>query len=364
MSNPLPFPGAFSGAELDEAILKVRTTLLQGVIPAANGNVNGPSLSFASETNSGLYRAGAGDVRLSILGHDQTTWTATATKHSRQVQFTDGYRAGPGMSFVNDATSGLYRNAANDVRLSINSTDILCMGFVTASGATNAPSLGLGKFPERGGLHLLVNNSAATGTGIQLENNDPTDGCATGFSIRCTTTGVGGGSMAEIAKFNVRIDVHDHATRTSHLDFAFTEAGTTKFIQFIGVGGFRTVRSDSGALQVQGIAGELLLSTGSANQDVRISPHGTGNIVHDVGKRLRIATGTGARAGDATLVAGTVTVANTTVTANTKVITSRKTSGGTLGFLVYSVSAGVSFTITSSSATDTSVVSYWLIEVS
>lgn len=67
-------------------------------------------------------------------------------------------------------------------------------------------------------------------------------------------------------------------------------------------------------------------------------------------------------AADATLVAGTVTVANTTVTANTKVLLSRKTIGGTTGDLSYTVSAGVGFTINSSSATDTSTVSYMLAE--
>lgn len=63
--------------------------------------------------------------------------------------------------------------------------------------------------------------------------------------------------------------------------------------------------------------------------------------------------------GNATLVAGTVTVANTAVTASSELFLSRKTIGGTTGTLSYTVSAGVGFTITSSSNTDTSVIS-WL----
>lgn len=78
---------------------------------------------------------------------------------------------------------------------------------------------------------------------------------------------------------------------------------------------------------------------------------------------LSIASGTNQRAGNATLVGGTVTVSNTTVTANTVVILTRKTAGGTLGNLTYTLSAGTSFTINSDSGTDTSVVSYMLIEV-
>jgi len=80
--------------------------------------------------------------------------------------------------------------------------------------------------------------------------------------------------------------------------------------------------------------------------------------------RLAVASGTNQRAGDATLVGGTVTVSNTTVTANTRVFVTRKTAGGTIGFAVtYTVSAGTSFTLTSDNVLDTSVYSYILIEV-
>lgn len=79
---------------------------------------------------------------------------------------------------------------------------------------------------------------------------------------------------------------------------------------------------------------------------------------------LTITSGSNQRAGDATLVAGTVTVNNTTVTANTRVFISRKTAGGTLGMaLTYAVTASTSFTITSDNVLDTSVVSYFLVEV-
>lgn len=76
-----------------------------------------------------------------------------------------------------------------------------------------------------------------------------------------------------------------------------------------------------------------------------------------------VLSGTNTRAGNAVLVAGTVTVSNTTVTANTLVMLTRKTSGGTLGTAItYTVSAGASFTINSDSALDTSTFSYFLIE--
>ncbi len=57
-----------------------------------------------------------------------------------------------------------------------------------------------------------------------------------------------------------------------------------------------------------------------------------------------------------TLVAGTATVSDTSTTANSQIIPVVVTPGGTLGFLDFDVSAGVGYTINSSSATDTSTI--------
>lgn len=97
----------------------------------------------------------------------------------------------------------------------------------------------------------------------------------------------------------------------------------------------------------------------------------TSNLIcATAGKGLQLKSGTGARAGNAVLVGGTVTVTNTTVTANSIIYCGRKTAGGTLGqSLSYTVSAGTSFTITSVDATgvlsalDTSTVSFIIVEL-
>lgn len=83
------------------------------------------------------------------------------------------------------------------------------------------------------------------------------------------------------------------------------------------------------------------------------------------GAGIAIKEGANARMGVATLVGGTVTVNNTSVTANTRIFLTAQNNGasGTPG--VPRVSArvnGTSFTITSSSASDTSTVAYELKE--
>jgi hypothetical protein len=73
--------------------------------------------------------------------------------------------------------------------------------------------------------------------------------------------------------------------------------------------------------------------------------------------------GTSSRSGTATLAGGTVVVSDTATTAASIILLTCQTPGGTPGFLRVSArSAGTSFTILSSSGSDTSVVGYLIIE--
>ncbi|ALO79386.1 hypothetical protein [Streptomyces phage phiSAJS1] len=83
------------------------------------------------------------------------------------------------------------------------------------------------------------------------------------------------------------------------------------------------------------------------------------------GAGIAVKEGANARMGVATLAAGTVTVANTSVTAKTRIFLTGQNNGasGTPGVPRVSARvAGTSFTITSSSASDTSTVAYELRE--
>lgn len=88
---------------------------------------------------------------------------------------------------------------------------------------------------------------------------------------------------------------------------------------------------------------------------------------HDSGLKgwnnISLEDGANQRMGQAILSGGTILVSNTSVTANTRIFLSHANTSGTLGHLYVSArSAGVSFTITSSSGTDTSTVNWLLIE--
>lgn len=85
-------------------------------------------------------------------------------------------------------------------------------------------------------------------------------------------------------------------------------------------------------------------------------------VFKSLGMGLELNEGSNAGMGQATLVAGTVTVANTKVTANSRIFLSREQIGGTAGNLDYTIVAGVSFTINSDNAADTSSINWLLIE--
>lgn len=86
-------------------------------------------------------------------------------------------------------------------------------------------------------------------------------------------------------------------------------------------------------------------------------------LINTAGKGLRVKEGSNAKMGTAVLSAGTVVVSTTAVTANSRIFLTNQTLGGTAGFLRVSArTAGTSFTITSSSGTDTSTIAWMIVE--
>ncbi len=89
-----------------------------------------------------------------------------------------------------------------------------------------------------------------------------------------------------------------------------------------------------------------------------------GNLgIGTAGDGIRVKEGSNAKQGTTALVAGSKVVANTAVTANSRIFLTSQVDGGTPGFIRVSTrTAGTSFTITSSSGTDTSTIAYEIFE--
>lgn len=105
----------------------------------------------------------------------------------------------------------------------------------------------------------------------------------------------------------------------------------------------------------------LQAATGQADGDWNV--FGSNLTLGTAGGRLRVKEGANASMGRAVLVGGTVTVANTLVSATSEIWAFCQVPGGTPGFLRISARVvGTSFTILSSSGTDTSTAAWWIVE--
>lgn len=127
-----------------------------------------------------------------------------------------------------------------------------------------------------------------------------------------------------------------------------------------------TLQTDS--LKLRGDTLRLALKTNGTGVGIAGATGATdklevqGNLsLTTAGNKIKIATGSNASVGTATLVAGTVTVSTTAMGANSLLFFARKTAGGTTGKYSYTQVNGTSFTITSDSNTDTSVLNWWIV---
>ena len=106
-----------------------------------------------------------------------------------------------------------------------------------------------------------------------------------------------------------------------------------------------------------------LNATGVASGGVTVSAASGNGFTLSNGTKFNVdALGGNAIVGQATLVAGSVTVNTTSVTGSSEIIICRRTIGGTPGVLdIGAVAAGVSFDIDSDSNMDTSTVTWFII---
>jgi hypothetical protein len=119
------------------------------------------------------------------------------------------------------------------------------------------------------------------------------------------------------------------------------------------------------------LAAAAILLLGAAG-DVNLYRSAGGTLATDndltlavAGKGLQVKEGSNAKMGTATLVAGTKVVSTTAVTATSRVFLTAQSVGGTAGALAVTArTAGTSFTITSTSGTDTSTVAWLIVEPS
>lgn len=217
--------------------------------------------------------------------------------------------------------NGLYRQAANNIAFSTNTT---YTGDITSTGAWNiGPSAnGQFSFTNDGTSPNFIYNSGANFTPIAQPTFMYSGTNAQSIRIAGGNSSTAGGS--------VRLYGGTHATLPNVSEFYNT--------------------------------GALTLTLSAANN---VSVENGDLKVNTVGKTLFIKEGTNGKMGVSTLVAGTVTVSTTAVTSTSRIqltIQSLGTVAVPQAIGVTARTAGTSFVITSAALTDTSVVAWVLFE--
>lgn len=132
--------------------------LLNNTFPVGiNGTEMEPAYSFENDTDTGIRLAGDDDIRLVVNGSDMVQITPTTVSifgdldsnltstfgSSTQASISNignmrgtvGTVALPGLSFQNEPDSGFFRGGSNDIRLSVNGSQL--MRFITSSTTIN-----------------------------------------------------------------------------------------------------------------------------------------------------------------------------------------------------------------------------------
>lgn len=89
-----------------------------GVYYTENGTAAAPALTFNGDTNTGIYRQGADDIRMSAGGVGVVKWTASGQESFLQHFFADGTVSLPSITFGGDTDTGVYRVGANTMGFS------------------------------------------------------------------------------------------------------------------------------------------------------------------------------------------------------------------------------------------------------
>lgn len=219
----------------------------------------------------------------------------------------------------------------------------------------------------------------ASGTaGVQKTIN-----VASGQNVRCLNTQFSGtGALSSNYFTNVPNSVLDTTSGSFNFltsialavgaivkgNLSLQPSASTNTVMSSNIGG--TATNDTwrltgdGTIAIGAAAGTGTRDTSWGRQGVaEIGTADSDIIIALAGKGLRVKEGTNARMGTVTLAAGSGTVTNSSITANTRIFLGYHTVNASPGALFcHAITIGTGFVVNSTSASDTGVVSYLLVE--
>lgn len=246
----------------------------------------------------------------------------------------------PSVGFtLNNGTSDLVAISAGVSNLSLGGGfTTINLKSVNVSGSTVASALG--------NVMTISTNQRTTAVNSDnvLVTTGTSNGAKSGDILISPSNASGGGTKGNVALLTTTVPTWNSGSNIFYVAnraAAPTDNPTSGYYMW-GESGDATIRSSGGGIT----------SIGTAGVSMQVA-----------GQGLLVKEGTNATLGSATLTAGAVTISTTKVTANSRIFVTIQSPSGTLGTVYVSArTAGTSFTIASTSALDTSVVAWFIVE--
>ncbi|MBU0705687.1 hypothetical protein KJ657_02215, partial [Patescibacteria group bacterium] len=127
-----------------------------GVTALTDGTVGAPILTFAGDSNTGMYRVGSDSIGFSA-GGVQTLRVGTSGIVTGFLATTDGTAGVPGHSFTNDPDTGMYRSTTNTLGFAGNGANMFTLAPTSATITQAAATSGSPTaFTLTGGAHTTL----------------------------------------------------------------------------------------------------------------------------------------------------------------------------------------------------------------
>lgn len=121
------------GNELTNSLPRDGQAPMTGVLKIIDGTSNIPGLSFNSDSATGLFRPAAGSVGVAVSGTEQLRITTTGIKVTGTTSLSDGAVGAPTLTFTSESNTGLYRAGAGTLAVAVGGVQV---GTFTSSGFT------------------------------------------------------------------------------------------------------------------------------------------------------------------------------------------------------------------------------------
>lgn len=247
-------------------------------ILAGDGLVTTPSLSFASDTNTGIFHNAADDLGIAAGGSTAAAFGTTRVAIVLPLQLSVGSVAAPGLYFVGDTNSGLYWIASDYVGFTAGG--VFQGGFSTnglnlKDGSAAAPAFTFDADPDTGLFRNAINNLGFT-TGGSLAMSLSVSALTTSAAI---TTRIGPDGSPALPAICWDADSNTGFYRIGADQLGFSEGGSGYYVGFRNIpqnvqgGSYTLVFSDAGK-QIYRSAGGAATWTIPANASVAF-PVGT-----------------------------------------------------------------------------------------